>query len=375
MDREEITRYVNANTAEAITLLETLGKIPAPSHHEDLRAEFCRKWFAENTNGEVSIDTAKNVVCKFEVNDGDYAVVMAHTDVVFEDTEELPMRREGNILAAPGIGDDTANLVNLMMAARYLSGKRDQLKKNLLVVANACEEGLGNLDGSKQIFKDYGEKITEFISLDGNLGGLTDKPVGSHRYQITVRTQGGHSYGNFGRDNAIELMARMIEKLYAVELPKETYTTFNVGTIKGGSTVNSIAQECSMLYEYRSENEDCLKYMQEKLNQIIEEFRAEGKDVEIQILGIRPGMGEIDQEKLAAFTEKNLRIIQEYYSEEVRVHAGSTDANIPLSMGVIANTIGTITGKGAHTREEWVDLDSIPAGMSLAIHLLCEYLG
>ena len=375
MTHEEILKYAQEHRTEAEELLQELGKIPAPSHREDLRAAFCRDWFSANTCADVSIDSAKNVVCRYIVDPAkDTAVVMAHTDVVFEDTEPLPMRREGNILHAPGIGDDTANLVNLMIASKVISDNRDRLKKNLIIVANACEEGLGNLDGAKQIFADYGEKVTEFISLDGYLGGLTNRPVGSHRYRITVKTQGGHSYGDFGRDNAIEIAARVIEQLYAIVLPDEKKTTCNVGTITGGSTVNSIAQECSMLYEYRSESQNCLQYMQEKVNDVLNGFRAEGKDVTAEILGIRPGMGAVDMDALEAYSQKNEAIIREFYDGRISVGAGSTDANVPLSLGITANTIGTITGKGAHTREEWVDLDSIPCGMSIALRLLCEYL-
>ena len=129
-------------------------------------------------------------------------VLMAHTDVVFDDMEELPMTRDGNILYAPGIGDDTANLVNLMMGAAFLTEHADELKTGIMVVANSCEEGLGNLKGCKEIFKNYGSRIKAFYSFDCYLSACIYTPVGSHRYQIQVQTEGGHSYRDFGRDNA-----------------------------------------------------------------------------------------------------------------------------------------------------------------------------
>ncbi len=368
---EKIEAFVNANKEEAIELLQTLGRIPSPSHQEDRRAEFCRQWFIENGVKDVSIDKAKNVVCRFTVNpDQPYTVLMAHTDIVFADEEELPMTREGNILRAPGIGDDTANLVHLMMATRYLVQHASEQKKNLLIVANSCEEGLGNLDGAKQIFRDYEGQIEAFYSFDGSLGFVTNVPVGSHRYKITVETSGGHSYANFGNDNAIRIAADIIEQLYAIKQPEKVYTTYNVGVIQGGSTVNSIAQKCWFLYEYRSASDECLQIMQKNMQEVIDSFTAAKKRVLVELLGVRPGMGTIDQAALEAFTEESKKLIQEYYDGQIYVMPGSTDANIPLSQGVLANTVGTISGSGAHTREEWVDLDSVPTGMRVVLNFL-----
>ena len=155
MERDQIIKdYVDEHLQEAISLLETLGKIPAPSRHEEKRAEFCRNWFLEQGASEVWIDEAKNAICAVDCDKyEDIVVFMAHTDVVFDDQEALPMRRQGNKLLAPGIGDDTANLVNLMMATKYILSKKVHLKKGMLFIANSCEEGLGNLDGCKAVFR------------------------------------------------------------------------------------------------------------------------------------------------------------------------------------------------------------------------------
>lgn len=375
MEKAQINEFIEQHKQEAVALLEELGKIPAPSHKEGKRAAFCKKWFEQTGCNEVWIDEAQNVICKFNCDKyEDIVVLMAHTDVVFDDLEELPMTRKGNILSAPGIGDDTANLVNLMMGAKFLVHHSHQLKTGIMIVANSCEEGLGNLKGCKEIFNNYGNRIRAFYSFDCYLSVCTSIPVGSHRYRIQIQTEGGHSYQDFGRDNAIHIAAQIINELYQIELPAEEITTYNVGKITGGTTVNSIPQEAVLLYEYRSCSEKCLKEMEQKFQQVIEKFRRQGKKVNVEILGIRPGAGEFDRTELENWTKQNVACIQEFYDGKMDFAPRSTDANIPLSMGMLANTIGTIRGGKAHTREEWVDLDSIPAGMGIVLSILSQYM-
>lgn len=375
MEKAQINEFIEQHKQEAVALLEELGKIPAPSHKEGKRAAFCKKWFEQTGCNEVWIDEAQNVICKFNCNQyEDIVVLMAHTDVVFDDLEELPMTRKGNILSAPGIGDDTANLVNLMMGAKFLVYHSHQLKTGIMIVANSCEEGLGNLKGCKEIFNNYGNRIRAFYSFDCYLSACTSIPVGSHRYRIQIQTEGGHSYQDFGRDNAIHIAAQIINDLYQIEPPAEEITTYNVGKITGGTTVNSIPQEAELLYEYRSCSEKCLKEMEQKFLQVIEKFRRQGKKVNVEILGIRPGAGASDRTELENWTKQNVVCIREFYDGEMDVSPRSTDANIPLSMGMLANTIGTVRGGGAHTREEWVDLDSIPAGMGIVLSILSQYM-
>lgn len=371
MDKKVYDEFIESNKDEAIELLMTLGRIPAPSHHEDKRAAFCKKWFENEGCNEVWIDEAKNVVCKFNCDRyDDITVFMAHMDIVFDDTDELPMTREGNILRAPGIGDDTANLVNLMMGTRFLIQNKEKLHTGIMIVANTCEEGLGNLKGCKEIFNNYGDRIKEFYSFDGYMSQCTSVAVGSHRYRIQVIGEGGHSYLNFGNDNAIHIASQLITKLYEITPPDEEKTTYNVGRIEGGSTVNSIAQEAVILYEYRSSSEKCLQIMQNKLNETIDSFRKQGKKINLEILGIRPGCGDGDKTELKKWTDNNISLIRNYYKEEMDLGPYSTDGNIPLSKNILANTIGTITGANAHKREEWIDLNSLPQGMGIVLSLI-----
>ena len=367
--------YAGGCAEEAKELLRRLGKIPAPSHQEDQRAAFVSQWFKEQGFADVSVDVPKNVICRLGPQDGDLTVFAAHMDVVFPDKEPLPMREEGNRLYAPGIGDDTANLVNLMVASRWMASHEKELKRGFLIVANACEEGLGNLDGTKALFAAYGSRIKAFYSLDGHLGHCRSSAVGSYRYRVTCRTKGGHSYADFGNPNAIEHLCRLIEDLYSVRLPEQARTTFNVGRIEGGTTVNSIAQMASMLYEFRSPSQECLEYMKAQFDAKVEARRSADAQFDVELLGVRPGDGKLDRAALKAFTDRTLDVIRAYYDGELTLTASSTDSNVPLSMGIMANTLGTISGEGTHTREEWMDLDSLSVGLKLALSLMIVTAG
>lgn len=359
---------------EQEALLRTLGKIPAPSHQEDLRAEFCRNWFVNHGAEDVTIDKMKNVICKFGCGSHkDLVVFMAHTDIVFPDLEPLAMKEEGRRLFAPGIGDDTSNLVNLMLAFKYLLKNKIKTNCGFLVVANSCEEGLGNLDGCKEVFAAYGDRIKAFYSFDGYMAQCCSEAVGSYRYMVTVKTEGGHSYLDFGKANAIEILCGLVEELYKIPVPTEARTTYNVGRIEGGTTVNTVAQEASMLYEFRSISQKCLEDMAVKFNSAVDAFRNRGGELSVELLGVRPGNGPVVKVELERYTAKSADIIISFFFEKLDYGAYSTDANIPLSKGIVANTIGTISGGKAHTREEWVDLDSLPAGLKIALSLMLEY--
>lgn len=372
---EKIQEFIETHYEEAVKLLEALGRIPAPSYHEDKRAAFCREWFLAQGAGDVQIDQAKNVICRVEGKQPDkFVVLMAHTDIVFPDMEELPVRREGSRLYAPGIGDDTANLVNLMMAYRYLKETGGQPVYTLLFVANSCEEGLGNLNGCREIFRVFGESVKEFYSFDGYLSQCTSRAVGSHRYRVRIKVQGGHSYLDFGRKNAIREMAGLIEELYSIEPPVEEKTTYNVGRIEGGSTVNSIAETAEMLYEFRSESQECLKKMETLFLDKVSACRSGDVDIQVETLGLRPGSGWKEREPLEVWTARNQQIIRHWYQGELDLAAYSTDANIPLSLGILANTIGTIEGGGAHTRDEWIETASLKKGMGITAELVSAYL-
>jgi len=363
-----------AHENETLELLKELGSIPAPSHNEHMRAEFILKWFEENGARGAYIDEALNVIWPVGVTENNpVAVLMAHTDIVFPDTDRLEVREENGCLYAPGIGDDTANLVALMMAAKYVAETGAMPETGLLIVANACEEGLGNLKGSRQIMKDFAGRIKELISIDGNYDSVVNNAVGSCRMKVTVHAQGGHSYGAFGNTNAIVQIAEIIGRLYEKEPPKKARTTYNVGVIEGGTTVNTICADCSMLYEYRSEDRECLAEMDEFFNSVIEEFRAKGYNIDVEVLGIRPCKGDVDENRQQELTERMQKMMHCYTGLEIGAGPGSTDANSALAEGVPSVTIGAIMGHGAHTRGEWMQIESLKPGLKIALATVMQY--
>lgn len=367
-------QWCQTHAEEAIALLRTLGKIPAPSHHEEKRAAFILAWLRAQGSDNAYIDSALNVVCPFGVTENNpVVVIMAHTDVVFPDMDELPLREENGRLYAPGIGDDTANLVTLLMAAKYALEQQITPDVGVLIVANSCEEGLGNLKGSKQILSDYAGRVVEFISIDGSPSRVVNNAVGSHRMKITIHAQGGHSYGRFGNTNAIVQMAQLITRLYEKQPPTKAKTTYNAGVIEGGTTVNSICADCSLLYEYRSEDRDCLAEMEEFFHQTINDFRAQGVNIDVEVLGIRPCKGPVDEEKLRNLSQRGAAIMHAYTGYEIREGASSTDANSALAEGIPAITIGAIEGEGAHTRGEWMEIRSLLPGQKIALATLLQY--
>ena len=386
--RDIAEKYAEECYEEQAELLRTLGRIPSPTRQEDQRAEFVRDWLLANGADDVTIDEAKNVVCKIGPQDGDLIVFAAHTDIVFPDTEPLPMREEDGIIYAPGIGDDTANLVNLMMATKYIlkndltgrisgshaAGSDAAERCGLLIVANACEEGLGNLDGTKALFRDYGDRIRAFYSFDCYIDECISSAVGSYRYKITCRTRGGHSYTDFGEANAIEILCRLVEQLYRIAPPRQARTTYNVGVMQGGTTINSIPQEAYIMYEFRSTSQACLDQMEQSFREAIDSCSGLGGELSVELLGIRPGNGPIDPDELAAFTQKSYEAIQTFCPGELDTEAASTDSNIPLSMGIPANTIGTVKGDLCHTREEWAELASLTPGLKIVMSLMLQYV-
>ena len=363
--------------SELHELLATLVSIPAPSHHEEKRAEFCKQWLTKNGAEGVYIDEALN--CVYPINcDGrdDIVVFMAHTDTVFPDTVPFKMTTDDERFYAPGVGDDTASLAIMLMVTKAIIKSGIKPRRGILIVANSCEEGLGNLKGSKKIMEDYKGRIKEFYTFDGKYNRVVNKCVGSYRYEVSCTTEGGHSFGAFGNSNSIAKLAELITELYAVKIPKKenTKTTYNVGTIEGGTSVNTIAQYAKMLYEFRSDDADCLAVMQKCFTDALDRANAKGDATfDVTLVGLRPCGGEVDTDILNRMTEKVIKICEKHSCMPCKPTCGSTDCNSAMSIGVPAVCVGIYLGQGAHTREEAVLIESLPIGMNICRDLMLSY--
>ena len=372
----DLEQYIAQNETAAIELLKTLCAIPAPSHHEERRAAYILEWLTQHGAEGAFIDDALNVVWPYHAeNEEDVYMFLAHTDTVFPDMEPMALTEENGRMFCPGVGDDTANVALLMLMAAYIAKEKPETKSGIVIALNSCEEGLGNLKGSRALLARYGARVKEFISFDGYIEGICGAAVGSLRYKVKVRTEGGHSYGAFGNVNAIERLAAVISRLYAYELPQNgSRTTFNVGQIEGGTSVNTIAQEAWMLYEFRSDDYVSLLDAKAFFDRTIEEFRAGGLQVEVELLGERPcgKKGEPDPRQ-TALLERCAASVKKRAGVEPRIRASSTDCNIPLSLGIPAASVGLCSGGGAHTREEWIETESLKAGFGIAADLISAH--
>ncbi len=370
---DRVLQDIERMQPDVLELIRTLCAIPAPSHHEERRAAFVRDWFmARGMHAE--IDEAKNVLVPMGLERyEDIVVIMAHMDTVFPDMEPMPLREEDGKIFCPGVGDDTTNLAAMMMLAEYL---RDaQPRCGVLFVGDSCEEGLGNLKGCKAIMHAYGSRVKAFLSLDGGVAHVCTHAVGSARYRISVSTQGGHSYADFGAKNAIAVLAEIVSALYAQTVPEipGSRTTYNVGVIEGGTSVNTIAQRACMLYEYRSDNVKCLAQMERQMKAVLEANTPQDASVEVELLGLRPCAEHVDPQAQDMLSRACVDALARYVGGEPELQAASTDCNIPLSMGVPSACFGVYVGEGAHTREEWVDTASICSGMKAAASVLLNW--
>ena len=371
----DFQNFVNENIDSFYNVLKELCLIPAPSHHEEKRAEYCKNLLDSFGAKGVYIDEAKNVIYPLNADDSnELTVFVAHTDTVFPDMEPLPYKEEDGNIFCPGVGDDTASAVALMFVAKYFIENNIKPENGILFVCNSCEEGLGNLKGTRQLFKDFEGRIKEFISFDSaTLHKIASECVGSHRYEVTVKTKGGHSFGAFGNKNALAELSKIITKIYEINVPEKegSKTTYNVGEVSGGTSVNTIAQEAKMLCEYRSDDAKCLEIMRKKFEEIFTAAKSDEVSVFVELIGKRP-CSEIDvslQEDLILRCEKIM--LSDGESEVIR-SLSSTDCNIPLSMGIPAVAVGTYIGGGAHTREEYVVKNSLAPGLSRAIKFVYE---
>lgn len=369
MTSENIKAYAKEHHEEVVSIIKDLCAIPAPSGFEERRAEYCKRWFESIGAEGVYIDSALNCVCPINIEGkSEISVFVAHTDTVFPDTERMPYSDDGEYLRSPGVGDDTSSLAVMMLTVKYIIEKNITLERGALFVANSSEEGLGNLKGTRKIFEDYKGRIREFISFDSALGKIESECVGSHRYEVRVKTEGGHSYLAFGNKSAIDVISRMICEIYSIIPPKidGARVTYNVGCVNGGTSVNTIAESAEMLCEYRSSSAEALKIMKSEFEKIFNKPR-DGAEVSVSLVGDRPCAEGVDADAFNALLSVCASAVEDVTGAPVRLGSSSTDCNIPLSLGIPALCIGVYIGGGAHTRGEWVKRDSLIPGLELCI--------
>jgi len=347
-----------------------LTRIPAPPFGESSRAEWLKRRFEDLGLQNAYIDPEGNVlgIAPGADPDADYVLLSAHMDTVFPAATTLNVRREGEKILGPGISDNGAGLTALLGLAAALQHSGIRPSSPILFLANVGEEGEGDLRGMRHIFSDprWKDAIASIVVLDGGgADSVVTEGLGSRRFLVTVSGPGGHSWSDFGIPNPIVVLARAIEYFSRTSIPVNPKTTFNVGMISGGTSVNSIPESASMKVDMRSSSAAEIDRLERALRHALEQATAEYRGhsaktedhkalitFEIKPIGNRPA-AELSPD---ARIIRVIRAVDVQLDIQTRIQRASTDANIPLSLGLPAITLGGGgTGGGAHTLHEWYD--------------------
>jgi di/tripeptidase len=366
-----------------------LTEIPAPPFKEAARARAYLAMLKAHGLTNVEQDAEGNVMgVRRGTGKGPLIAIAAHLDTVFPEDTDVKVKRSGTRLSAPGIGDDTRSLAVLLALIRAMDAAGIQTQSDILFIGDVGEEGLGDLRGMKYLFNKgpYRGRIGMFISMDGSGDGsdITNGGVGSKRYRAAFKGPGGHSYGAFGLVSPAFAMGSAMQKLGRMKVPASPKTTFNVGVVGGGTSVNSIPFESWMEVDLRSESPAELEKLNETMIGLLNEAVAE----ENKARSTRQGAVSLDLklvgDRPSGQTPRDSRLVQ-IAAAAVRAggltptfNYGSTDSNIPISLGIPAITIDS-GGQGgrAHALDEWIDVEKTASlrGMQIALALILALAG
>jgi acetylornithine deacetylase/succinyl-diaminopimelate desuccinylase-like protein len=362
-----------------------LTEIPSPEFNEARRGEALKEIFAAS-GLKVRTDKTGNVIGERSGTDASSVILLvAHLDTVFPADTDVHVKRDGSRLVAPGISDNGAGLASLVGLARALSESRVRTKKTIVLAGDVGEEGEGNLRGIRALVEGYGSRLAAVIAVDGpSTDYITTQGIASRRFEVNVTGPGGHSWSDFGAPNPITAIARGIVRFSSVRIPDDPRSSYNFGVIEGGTSVNSIPASAKVKVDLRSEDESELGRLESALREAMlagvkEEAQSAhpgpGADgdytqlnqfhlrLDFSPLGARPA-GKLPGDSPLLATIRN---VDSYLGNRSRLERSSTDANIPLSLGIPAVALGGGgKGGGSHTLEEWYD----PSGRELGLKRL-----
>lgn len=376
-------QYIKDDNERTFQELLEMCQIPAPSYQEKVKAEYVMRKFIEIGLEDVHMDEVNNVSGTIKgTGNGPVLMLAGHTDTVFPMDTDLTVRQEGTRYTCPGINDDTRAVAELFTIARAMLASHVRGNGDIIFCANVCEEGLGDLRGVKHIFGKP-NMLDGFVTIDNFVtAGIVYTATGSQRFKINFHGVGGHSFSDFGMPNPVHAMGRAISRIADFQIPKEPKTTFNVGVVKGGTSVNTISAKAGMLVDIRSDSKEELERLVNEMKQAVhlaaesENQRWDSKKLitsDIELLGVRP----------AGRQEKNCTIVRAAWeaaeviglNPELR-YESSTDANIPIALGIPAIAVGRGGEEGGiHTIHEWHDPSNAYLGAQKNLVLILALSG
>lgn len=353
-------------TQRIIELAIQIQQIAAPTFHEQKRAEFVRGLFLQEGLSDVTLDEMGNVYGRWTSNNNQGTakskplILSAHLDTVFPLEMDLSIRQETGKIFGIGIGDNSIGVAALFGLLWLLRERHFTPARDIWLVANTGEEGLGDLRGMKAVVDRFGVEVLAYLVLEGlALGHVYHRAVGVRRYRISAQTQGGHAWSDFGQPSAVVELAKLVVQLSALKLPSKPRTTINVGKIQGGTSINTIPAEAWLELDLRSEGQTELSELVEGVERLIEAANRPGVWIEAEVIGSRPAGSLAAEHPL-------VKLAQQCLAEqglEAVLTGGSTDANIPLSRGIPSLVLGVTQGGGAHTKNEFIETEPVKRGM------------
>lgn len=376
----EALKAFHTDKTEALDLAIAIQQIPSPTFAEAKRAAFVEARFRESGLLDVHQDTMHNVFGKFSGSGNDEPIVVsAHTDTVFPlDTDlnvhyENGARSDNRRVYGPGLADNAMGVAGLLWLARTLKRFKLAAQSDIWFVANVAEEGLGDLQGMRNVVDRFGSSATYLVVEGGSFGYVFHKAIGVRRFRLEVTTKGGHSWGDFGRPNAIHVLSSIIDDIGKILLPDNPKTTYNVGVIEGGISVNSIASSAHCLLDLRSINPSVLDKLVRDVKSLVSRSSIQGEiHVSLTKIGHRKA-GEIPrQNPPITWAAEALRFVG---CNQISFMAGSTDANVPISLGIPSVCIGLATSGNTHRQDEYLDPTFLPQGMGQLLLLTLAAAG
>ena len=379
---EHALHYFEANAAAITDEHIRICSIPATPFAEQERAEYLAQRFRELGLSDVSIDEVGNCLGLYKGSSSSpLIVVSAHLDTVFPAGTDFTVRRDGYRLLAPGISDDGCGLIALIAIVEAMRAAKIEIDGSILFVGTVGEEGEGNLRGVRHLLTSGAwskRKIDAFLSFDGpGVDRITNRALGSRRYRVEFNGPGGHSWGDFGVPNPVHALGRAISRLAAYPVPKDPRTTFNVGSVTGGTSVNAIPEHAAMEVDLRSAADAELKrldaFFRRAMKDAAEEENARRGPgdtplkFQMELIGERPSGETPADSPLVKLAIESTRLL----GVEPRLDQSSTDSNLPISLGIPAVTLGAGgTSGSSHTLAEWYDPRDRDKGLKRGLLLI-----